>query len=181
MSLFSTITHGEVSPLKGVSPRGVGVVALILAIGMAVGYAAANIDLTAETPQTQVAGPDHGAFLELNTADLEWLKPMLPAKAQARAAAKVDQFVWANVDSYAALNEPWSVESAFTKANTDLGVFGPYDPVEAERLLPFITVNVAAYDSLTGIWEEAHTVDPTFVELNTNLPQTYVEPQSGPR
>jgi hypothetical protein len=181
MTLFSTITHGEAPQLRSVSPRGLGTFALILIIGVALGYALSTLDLGAESSQAPVATLDHAAFLQVNTADLEWLEPIIPEVATSRADYEVDPFIRANVSSYAALNEPWKVDETFTKVNTDLGVFGPYDAAEAARLRPFVATNVDSYDGLVKALEERHSVDPAFMAVNTELPSTYVEPESGPR
>lgn len=181
MSLFSTITHGETPLLKGVSPRGVGAFALVLVIGMALGYAFSTIDFGAESVQTPVAGLDHGRFLEVNTIDLEWLEPVAVGASTSRAVSEVDPFIWANVGSYGALNAPWTVDEAFAKANLELPLFGPYDTAQTERLSEFTAVNVASYEGLIQIWEDQHTAGPGFVAVNTELPETYVEPKSGPR
>lgn len=181
MTLFSTIAHGEAPRIREVSPRGLGAFALILIVGLALGYALSTIDFGAESTRTQVATLDHAAFLEVNTADLDWLAPIIPEVASIRAEPEVDSFIWSNVGSYVALNEPWNVDAPFTKVNTDLGVFGPYDAVEAARLGPFMAANVASYDGLVQIQEERHVVDPAFAAVNTEMPPTYVEPESGPR
>lgn len=181
MSLFSTITHGEAPQLRRISPRGLGAFALIFVVGVALGYAVSNIELGAQSTQTPVATLDHAAFLEVNTADLEWLEPMVPEAAASRTTPEVDSFMWANIGSFEALNGSWSVDEAFTRVNSDLGVFGPYDTAQAERLHPFIAANVGSYDGLIQILEQRYSVDPAFLAVNTELPRTYVEPQSGPR
>ena len=178
MSLFSTITHPETSGLNRVSPRGVGAFALILAAGMALGYAISVIDLTAETDGAAVESLSHAEFLRLNTTDLEWMEPMVPDVAVAQTQpVEVDPFTWANVGSYTALNQPWQVESSFTEMNTQLPVYGP----QADNASPFVWANVGSYAALIDGWERAHAVAPGFVELNTSLGSTYVEPKSGPR
>lgn len=185
MSLFSTITHPETSGLNRVSPRGVGAFALILAAGMALGYAISVIDLTAETDGAAVESlthaeylRSHAEFLRLNTTDLEWMEPMIPDVAVAQTQpVEVDPFTWANVGSYTALNQPWQVAAEFTRVNTSLPVYGPYDKAEAARFDRFVAINTTDYQALNQAWH----VDPRFLELNTNLGTTYTEPASGPR
>ena len=172
MSLFSTIAHPETPGLKGVSARGIGILALVLAAGMGLGYTVSNIDTTAgTTPDVQVGGLDHGEFLRINTEAMEWMVPMVPVIPRLQTAPAVDPFLEWNVGSYAALNQIWEVDTAFTKANTDLPVFGPHETAQAEQLQRFIDINVGAYNGLNQAW----TVNPGFVEINT----TGLEYQTG--
>lgn len=181
MTLFSTIAHGEAPRIRGVSPRGLGAFALVLIVGMALGYALSAVEFGAESTQTAVAGADHAAFLQVNTTDLEWLEPIIPEAAQTTGRLEVDPFIQANVSSYAALNEPWNVDETFTKVNAELGMFGPYDAVEAASLRSFVAANVDSYDGLVQALEERYSVDSAFMVVNTEMPLTYVEPVSGPR
>ncbi|MEA1902618.1 MAG: hypothetical protein U9N56_03740 [Actinomycetota bacterium] len=187
MSLFSTITHPEAPGLRGVSPRGIGTMVLVLAVGMGLGFVVSNIDTTAETDTAAVAtGLSHAEFLRLNITDLEWMKPAVPAVPRIEPQPRVDRFIEANIDSYGWLNqivaERHAVEPAFEAVNTNLGVYGPYDMDLANRLAPFIAVNIGSYGALIEGWEQAHEVDPGFIELNTiALEYPYTEPTSGPR
>lgn len=177
MSLFSTITHGEAPALRGISPRRIGMAGLVLVAGMALGYAISNIDLADEPEATPAAqAMSHGEFLELNTTAL-WWEPIVPGQTLSRSKAKVDPFIKANVGSYTALNEPWQVAAEFTRVNTELPVYGPYDQAEAARFDRFVAINTSAYEALNQAWH----VDSGFLELNTNLGTIYTEPTSGPR
>ena len=168
MLSLSTITHGKAPRVIGVrsgvrraTARRLEGIAVILIIGMALGYAVSTVDFTTESSRPAVAAMSHEEFLTLNTTELNWL---LPTAAEAAVAsipaparvAEVDPFTWVNVGSYAALNQPW-----------ELGAF--------------LEANVASYDGLIRIFEERHAVDPTFLAINTQLPSTYVEPAAGPR
>lgn len=126
MSLFSTIAHHDTPRLRSVSPRGLGLAVVALVLGAALGFVVSDNrtnpiegSMTA-TPMTAVA-QSHGDFLRLNTTDLGWMRPIVPAISTVASVARVDPFVYANVGSFADLigiyEARYAVDSFFKEIN----------------------------------------------------------------
>ena len=185
MSLFSTIAHDEATQLRGISPRGIGMAVVTLAVGAVIGFVVSENRTTtdqASQPATATAGLAHGDFLRLNTTDLEFPTPMVPALPNTALAVKVDPFEYANVGSFDGLigvyEESHRVDAAFE--DTNVASYENLKPM-APGLASFINANVDSYDGLIRIWEENHTVAPGFVDMNVAPTQEWTQQPSGPR
>ena len=117
MSLLSTIAHEGAVPARGFSPKGIGIMAAGLALGVGLGLTIVNNGTTDESSGTAVAsanGLAHENFLRLNTTSYDGVVPA--ASVAATQAQAVDPFIQMNVDSYGGLVPAASV--AATQAST---------------------------------------------------------------
>ena len=185
MSLFSTITHDEATQFTGIPAGRIGMAVVTLALGAAIGFVVSENWTTTDQlsqPATATAGLVDGDFLRLNTIDLEYLTPMVPALLDRALVVKVDPFEYANVGSFAGLigvfEKGHRVGAAFEEMN--IGSYENLNPMVL-GLASFIDFNVGSYDGLNRIWEDTHTVAPGFVEMNIAPTQEWSQQSSGPR
>jgi hypothetical protein len=185
MSLFSTIARPETPPLRGISPRGIGMAVVTLLLGAALGFVISENRTTSDqTSQsaTIAAELSHGEFLQLNTTELAWMTPQIPVIPAVAPAVNAAPFEYANVGSYNGLvgvyGGRYEVDTAFEEMN-----IGSYENLSLPftGLASFIDTNVGAFDPLNQIWEEAHTVDSDFITQNVEPAGEWNQQPSGPR
>lgn len=105
MSLFSTIAHPDAAQARGSSVRGVGLIAVGLVLGVAIGMVAAVSLEATNRPETVTAtrgGPAHDEFIRLNTTDLEYLSPAVSGEV-VEAHPAVDSFLYWNITAFEGL------------------------------------------------------------------------------
>lgn len=156
----NTIAHHEASRLGGVSPRWIGGLVLVLALGLGLGYLISHIDTGEESAMATISeNMGFEEFVRLNTTDLDYLV------VERGVVAAVDPFTEMNVNSYDGLIEgvlaPKAIAPGFWEMNTDLN----YQPVQLSE-------------------SEAAEAEARFWEMNVTsyeYPLQYSEPASGPR
>ena len=184
MSLFSTIAHEGIPSSRRITVRGIGMAVVTLALGAAIGLVVSENRTTTDqvSQPAAAAGLAHGEFLRLNTTDLEYLTPMVPALSSTAVAGKVDPFQYANVGSFDGLigvyEERHLVDAAF--ADMNVASYENLTPM-VPGLASFIDANVGSYDGLSRIWEENHTVAPGFVDINVAPTPEWTQQPRGPR
>lgn len=122
MSLLNTIAVERTTPLRGFRLRGIGTMAAVLVLGVALGFALSSIDVPAEMAQASTGSLAHDEFLELNTSSYDGLVPAIAVVATDSRIA-IDPFVDMNTTSYdgvvvASVTNPQSVAGAFIDLNT---------------------------------------------------------------
>ncbi len=184
MSLFSTIAHEGIPSSRGITVRGIGMAVVTLALGAVIGFAVSeNRTINDQVSQPAAAASlAHGDFLRLNTTDLEYLTPMVPALPNTALAVKVDPFEYVNVGSFDGLIGVYETSHLVDAAFADMNV-ASYETLTplVPGLASFIDVNVGSYDGLSRIWEENHTVAPGFVDINVTPTSEWTQRPSGPR
>ena len=185
MSLFSTIAHEGIPSSRRITVRGIGMAVVTLVLGAVIGFVVSENRTTTDQvsqPATATAGLAHGEFLRLNTTDLEYLTPMVPALPSTPVAGKVDPFQYVNVGSFDGLigvyEERHLVDPAF--ADMNVSSYENLTPM-VPGLASFIDANVGSYDGLSRIWEENHAVAPGFVDINVTPTSEWTQQPSGPR
>ena len=153
----STYTHHEAPSLRGVSPRLIGGLVLVLALGVGLGYLISNITTGDETVAPAISETmNMEEFVRLNTADLDYLAP------PAVSVPAVDAFTHMNVNSYE----------------------GIIDGVLATKVVApeFTKANVDSYAALNEAVAARKALAPGFWETNVSAYEyAYTEPASGPR
>ncbi len=153
MSLLSTIAHEGAVPARGFSPKGIGMMAAGLALGVAVGFGIVNSQSATESSSNSAAPPAGLAqdeFIRLNTTAYDGLVPAAPV-AVTKAQAAVNPFIEINTTALDAL-----VPAA-----------------SAAVIDPFIHLNTTSYDGLVPTVSRAvigsqSAVDSNFLYWNTD-------------
>lgn len=137
MSLFSTIAHHEESQTRARLPRSIGMLAVVLGLGIVLGYVISNIDTVDEpvaTAERTTNALSEADFYQLNT------EGFLPLAASGGAVpVPIDRFTYLNVGSYDGLiqmQEAKAVDPGFWDLNTTSLEYpvGPYaDPFTGPR------------------------------------------------
>ena len=183
MSQFSTIAHDEAPTSKRITVGGIGMAVVTLVLGAAIGFVVSENRTTNDqvSQPAAAAGLAHGEFLRLNTTDLEYLAPMVPALPSI-SVGKVDPFQYANIGSFDGLTGVYETRHLVDAAFTDMNV-ASYENLTplVPGLAPFIDANVGSYDGLSRIWEENHTIAPGFVDINVAPTLERTQQPAGPR
>ncbi|MEE8407365.1 MAG: hypothetical protein V3S32_09480 [Acidimicrobiia bacterium] len=153
MSLLSTIAHEGAVPARGFSPKGIGMMAAGLALGVAVGFGIVNNQSATESSASSAASPTGLAqdeFIRLNTTAYDGMVPAAPVVVTEVQAA-VNPFIEINTTALDAL------VPAASAAVVD----------------PFIHINTTSYDGLvptvsTAVIGSQSVVDSNFLYWNTD-------------
>ena len=189
MSLFSTIAHHETPQMRHVSRRGIEIAIVIAAVMAGIMFLVSENWPTSEeaiVEPTAETGLAYSDFVRLNTTDLEYPAATGGALAGTTAAAAVDPFTVANVESYAWLNNVYEERYGAGFAEMNIGSYDWLNEIRAmnSSVNPgFINMNVDSYDWLNAVATAApaaYVVDPGFLAMNVDsyegLTPTYTAP-----
>lgn len=153
MSLLNTIAHEGAVPARGFSPKGIGMMAAGLALGVAIGFGIVNNQSATESSANSAApatGLAQDEFIRLNTTAYDGMVPAASVPVT-EAQAVVDPFIEINTTALDALVPAASV------AVVD----------------PFVHINTTSYEGLvptvsTAVIGSQSVVDSNFLYWNTD-------------